>query len=97
MGLSPRHLRLQKPPSEAVRTGHEARARGDWGGSSAKVAFETALAQEETPEALEGLGATVCWMEDVPGSLKARERAFAALSGPRRPQERGARRDAACG
>jgi LuxR family maltose regulon positive regulatory protein len=87
MSLSARHLRLQKPPSETLRAGHEALARGDW--SAARSAFESALAQEEAPEALEGLGATLCWTEDIPGSLKARERAFGLY------QERGDRRSAA--
>jgi DNA-binding CsgD family transcriptional regulator len=82
-----RHLHLHKPPSEHQRAGREAAARGAW--KEAREAFEAAIGEEETPEALEGLGATLGWLEDVPGAVKAREGAFRLYT------ERGDKRGAA--
>jgi ATP/maltotriose-dependent transcriptional regulator MalT len=43
---------------------------------AARQAFEGALAEKQTPEALEGLGASLCWLDDVAGSIAARQHAF---------------------
>jgi LuxR family transcriptional regulator, maltose regulon positive regulatory protein len=48
--------------------------RGAW--EEARHRFEAALAEEETPEALEGLGAAAWWLEDAPTVLASRERAY---------------------
>jgi ATP/maltotriose-dependent transcriptional regulator MalT len=61
--------------------------RGLW--EEARVAFETALAAGERPEALEGLGWALFWLDRVGESLDVRERAF------RLYLESGAVRDAA--
>ena len=59
------------PPLEAGRT---ALARGAW--VAARACFEAALAGGETPEALEGLGWALWWLDDTAGSLDRREQAF---------------------
>ena len=48
--------------------------RGAW--EEARRRFETALIEEEIPEALEGLGAAAWWLEDAPTVLASRERAY---------------------
>lgn len=48
--------------------------RGAW--EEARRRFEAALAEEETPKVLEGLGAATWWLEDTPTVLAARERAY---------------------
>jgi DNA-binding NarL/FixJ family response regulator len=47
---------------------------GAW--EEARNAFELALRQEETAEALEGLGWVTWWLNDVPVTFEARERAY---------------------
>jgi uncharacterized protein HemY len=59
---------------DAVRAGRDALRRHAW--DDARRAFEAALAEGETPQALEGLASTLPWLEDVPGSIAARQRAF---------------------
>ena len=59
---------------DAVRAGRDALRRHAW--DDARRAFEAALAERETPQALEGLASTLPWLEDVPGSIAARQRAF---------------------
>jgi LuxR family maltose regulon positive regulatory protein len=59
---------------DAVAAGREALARGEW--EAARRAFETALAEGETPEALEGLGLAAWWLDDAPVVFDAREAAF---------------------
>ncbi len=39
-------------------------------------AFEEALLEEDSPEALEGLGAAASWLEDAQVAIDARERAY---------------------
>ena len=54
---------------------------GDW--STARSSFEAALEQEETAEALLGLGTALWWLQEAEASLRCRERAYAAFR--RRP------------
>jgi DNA-binding CsgD family transcriptional regulator len=57
-----------------IARGHDALARGDW--TAAHIAFEAAVAQGETPEALEGLGTALWWLDDQSKVLETREHAF---------------------
>jgi hypothetical protein len=52
----------------------QALARGAW--EEARRRFEAALTEEETPEALEGLGSAAWWLEDAPTVLASRARAY---------------------
>jgi DNA-binding CsgD family transcriptional regulator len=61
-------------PTDPLNAGQEALARGAWG--EARLAFETALNQKETPEALEGLGMAAWWRDDAIVTFEARERAY---------------------
>jgi ATP/maltotriose-dependent transcriptional regulator MalT len=54
--------------------GRAALDAGAW--REAEVAFKRALAAEETPEALEGLGLAAWWLNDADVVFDARERAF---------------------
>jgi ATP/maltotriose-dependent transcriptional regulator MalT len=54
--------------------GWQALAEGAWG--DARVHFVAALGQEETAAALEGLGWAAWWLNDVPVTFDARERAY---------------------
>ena len=57
-----------------LERGGQALARGAWG--EARSSFEEALALEETPEALEGLG-RACWsLDDGAAATDAHERAY---------------------
>ncbi len=56
-------------------------AAGDWG--AAKTAFESALAEQESPEALAGLGTALWWAGETHEAVAAQERAYAAYR--RRP------------
>src|SRR5258707_873022 len=58
----------------ASRAGDEALARGAW--ADARSAFEAALAAEETPEALEGLGTAAWWLDLADIVFDSRERAY---------------------
>ena len=60
--------------SNPHKSGQEALARGDW--PEARLAFEAALALEETPETLEGLSTAAAWLDDAPVMLDAGERAY---------------------
>lgn len=67
-------LAFRKSPKESsLAVGQEALLRGAW--EDARTAFEAALAQEETPEALEGLGTAAWWLDDASTMFDARERA----------------------
>jgi ATP/maltotriose-dependent transcriptional regulator MalT len=61
--------------SRGLDAGREALARGAW--EFARKAFERALADEETPEALEGLGLASWWLDRGDAVFQARERAYA--------------------
>src|SRR5580765_7609048 len=54
--------------------GRAALARGEW--MDARRAFESALAVEETPEALEGLGMAAWWLDLSDVVFDRRERAY---------------------
>jgi ATP/maltotriose-dependent transcriptional regulator MalT len=61
-------------PSERVREGEAALARGAW--DEARAIFEQELEAGETVEALEGLSWAAWWVEDAPVCFDARERAY---------------------
>ena len=65
--------------------------RGAW--EEARRLFEQALAVEETPEALEGLGTAAWWLEDVPTVFASRQHAYRLFRG--RSDQRAAGRVAA--
>ena len=54
---------------------HDALQRGAW--EEARAEFEAAVADEETPEALEGLGLAAWWLDDGATTVASRERAYA--------------------
>ena len=60
-----------------VAEGYEALASGDWG--TARAAFETALAVEEFPEALDGLGRALWWLRESEQAVVHRERAYSGF------------------
>ena len=60
--------------TRAPDVGEEALRRGRW--EEARTAFEAALAEEESPEALEGLGLALRWLEDFPRCFEMQERAY---------------------
>ncbi len=59
----------------AIEVGLQALHDGDW--VSARDAFTAALSEEETPEALSGLGDALWWLGDTHRSVEHRERAYA--------------------
>lgn len=59
---------------EVLCAGQAALRQAAW--QEARTHFETALAREETPQALEGLGAAAWWLSDVSTVFGARERAY---------------------
>ncbi len=61
-------------PHTLVQRGWEALTRGAW--EEAHGAFEAALQQTRSPEALEGLGASNWWLDDGAGVFEAREEAY---------------------
>jgi DNA-binding CsgD family transcriptional regulator len=61
----------------ALAEGYEALASGDW--AAARSAFEAALAVEEFPEALDGLGRALWWLREERDAVVARERAYAGF------------------
>jgi DNA-binding CsgD family transcriptional regulator len=68
----------------SLADGYEALASGDW--PAARAAFEAALAIEEFPEALDGLGRALWWLREPEQAVVYRERAY---SGFRRDGELG--------
>jgi hypothetical protein len=61
-----------------VQRGREALTRGAW--EEAHGAFEAALQQTRSPEALEGRGAECWWLDDPAGVFEAREEAYRPLA-----------------
>lgn len=57
-----------------LTSAHASLKRGRW--AEARRRFEEALAEQDGPEAQEGLGAAAWWLEDVPTTLASRERAY---------------------
>lgn len=64
---------------DRVALGRAALARAAW--AEARVAFEAALASDETPEALEGLSWAAWWTGETELLFDARERAYAVYRG----------------
>jgi LuxR family maltose regulon positive regulatory protein len=70
-----RHNRVTpiRPPTQ-LAVGQAALARGAW--RDARRAFQSVLAREEQPEALEGLGLAAWWLDAADLVFKSRERAY---------------------
>jgi DNA-binding CsgD family transcriptional regulator len=60
-----------------VAEGYEALAAGAW--TTARAAFESALAEEELPEALDGLGRALWWLREPEQAVVCRERAYSGF------------------
>jgi ATP/maltotriose-dependent transcriptional regulator MalT len=60
-----------------LRQAREAVQAGEW--SAARSGFEAALAQEESAEALFGLGNVLWWLGETEASVRFQERAYAAF------------------
>jgi tetratricopeptide (TPR) repeat protein len=60
--------------SAHIQAGYRELHAGAW--TEARRAFETALALEETPEALEGLGRVAWWLDDADCLFRARQGAY---------------------
>jgi ATP/maltotriose-dependent transcriptional regulator MalT len=71
-----RESRSEQWLNDPLSAGREALARGAWG--EARACFEAALRDEETPEALEGLGMAAWWLDDAAATFDAREKAYQA-------------------
>lgn len=67
-------LRASQTVEQHLKQGHVALRSGAW--REARRAFEAALANGESAEALEGLGAAAWWLDDGETTLQARERAY---------------------
>jgi len=57
-----------------LQSAHQTLARGAW--EDARRGFVNALAEQEGPEALEGLGLAAWWLDDAAAVFDARERAY---------------------
>jgi DNA-binding NarL/FixJ family response regulator len=70
--------RADEPPAPAAQAaldaGHVALRAGDW--AAAAQAFESALREGETPEALEALALAAWWLDDAERVLRSREGAY---------------------
>jgi DNA-binding CsgD family transcriptional regulator len=62
-------------PAGPVAAGRAALEAGRW--QEARAAFATALAEAETPEALDGMGAALWWLGETRASVTHTERAYA--------------------
>jgi DNA-binding NarL/FixJ family response regulator/tetratricopeptide (TPR) repeat protein len=71
--------------AELVREGQDALERADWG--RAQERFEAALEQEESAEALDGLGRALHFGGDYARAIELTERAFAAYHAQGRVEE----------
>jgi DNA-binding NarL/FixJ family response regulator len=69
----------------SLASGRSALARGDW--AAAREAFKAAWDDQESADALDGLGRSLWWLGDAPGALNARSRAFALLRREGRERE----------
>src|SRR6476620_29020 len=65
---------MPEPRPAECRPADEALARGDW--EAARAAFDRALGERESPEALEGLGTAGWWLDLADVVFDARERAY---------------------
>src|SRR5262245_48131386 len=61
-------------PTVQLQSGRDALGRGAW--EHARDAFEAAVNEQRTPEALEGLGDACWWLNDAPRVFDAREEAY---------------------
>jgi uncharacterized protein HemY len=59
---------------DLVAAGHAAIARADW--AEARDRFEAAVAERETPDALEALGRALWWLGDEAATFATRERTY---------------------
>jgi DNA-binding CsgD family transcriptional regulator/predicted negative regulator of RcsB-dependent stress response len=87
MGLREPLQESNPTSTDALARAGEALMRGSW--QEARALFETSLSEQETPEALEGLGVAASWLDDAETSENVRERAYRAY------RERGDRLEAA--
>ena len=73
---------------EPLSAAYKALARGAWDEAAAQ--FRAALTAQDTPEAWEGLGLALWWLNDLDGAFDARERAYSLYRarGDRRPAGR---------
>lgn len=65
---------LNIPEPNGATSGLQALARGAW--QDALAIFQAAVSQQETPEALEGLGMATYWLGDGSAAIASRERAY---------------------
>ena len=61
----------------SVAEGYEALASGDW--EAARAAFQSALAVDEFPEALDGLARALWWLRESEQAVVHRERAYSGF------------------
>src|SRR5687767_65856 len=78
-------------PADLLASGWDALAHGAW--EAAYAAFTAAVAREDSPEALEGLGMAAWWTNALDESYRAREAAYGRYMA--RGDRRGAARIAA--
>ncbi|HEX2507720.1 MAG TPA: tetratricopeptide repeat protein, partial [Miltoncostaeaceae bacterium] len=60
-----------------LETGQEALEAGGW--EAAREAFSAALAREESPEAMFGLGEALLWLGETDETVRLDERAYAGF------------------
>jgi DNA-binding NarL/FixJ family response regulator/Tfp pilus assembly protein PilF len=68
---------MKRRAAESVQRGRDALRVGDW--ARARSLLEAAVAFDETPEALDGLGQVHYWRGDYPAAITYRERAYAGF------------------
>jgi uncharacterized protein HemY len=54
--------------AQAIADGYAALQAGQW--AQARAAFEAALAERETPEALDGMGSVLWWLGETRASVE---------------------------
>ena len=62
---------------ERLAAGSAAMATGEW--ATAREEFRSAWSEDESPDALDGVGRALWWLNDPAGALELRARAFALL------------------
>ena len=70
--------------TDRLQVGRTALAEARW--ADARALFEDALAEEETPEAFEGLSWAAWWLDEAEAVLAARERAYRLYRKAGRPE-----------
>jgi DNA-binding NarL/FixJ family response regulator len=71
--------------ADSLALGREALQAGDW--ATAKEAFEKASVEDDSAEALDGLGRAMWWMKDVRSAIEIRTRAYGAYKKADKPAE----------